>query len=753
MAEYPESVKTYVMLDKVNWTDISSDVIEKIEGGWGISDNAPTDRLADTGILQFTLKNIDGKYSPNTTTCLTGWGKNAFVKVVVTYDEDEYIRFYGIVSELDIDNSLKAYDTIKVTVTDWLDYAAKFPMTRISSISRRNKLAYQTNQTADEVMQSIVDVMPIAPLATSFDEGDNIFPAVFDTLNEKTRAYSEFEKLVQSELGYLYLTKDRTFGETLVFENSSHRNGTNTLSIIPVNAHLSGKLLSELSENLIQEDGSYLLLNETESHVFNEDFENIEFDYGTVLNQVGVKAYPKRIDVSPQILFNLDKPYEIGSGETKTFRGSYTDPVASDTKISGMNMQTLVATTDYLMNTYSSGSGTNITGSLVITADYGTSDVLFTATNNYSTTGFITKLQCRGYGIYAYNPTEYVAEDEVSITNYGYETTSVDQKYQVEITKGKLFADSKLDEYKNPKVRVTKLSFLANNSMQLMNAFLSLDVGSLIHVQESENEIDEYYYIQKVDFSITEGGIVKFSWAVIPLLALLSGLSLLSLDVPSTSTGGIDYGYLPHISNLVDRTYSMWIKIDSGTSPNFQMAMGTFSDEAGIFIYPSDFGYIFFGRKDSSTAIWRTSDTNQWTTGVWCHVVMTMNISSNPVVYINGSPVGVTTIIAPSGVADDETGTSFFLGNVVTRTINGERPLYGEIKDARVYNRILTADEISDIYNNETVTDGLVFQGPVVRTSELDDYIDQTIGMGMTVRDNVFGVVGDIFGDPIGRTP
>ena len=752
MAEYPDSVKIYVMLDKVNWTDISSDVIEKIEGGWGISDNAPTSRLAETGILQFTLKNIDGKYSPNTTTCLTGWGKNAFIKLMVTYQNTEYIRFYGRVSELEINNNLKDYDTVRTTVTDWFDYAAKFPMTGLLSFARRNKLIYQTNQRADEVVQSIIDAMPIAPLATALDEGDNIFPAVFDTLNEKTKAYSEMEKLVQSELGYIYLTKDRTYGETLVLESNQSRKGTNTLSVIPVGRDESDFLITEDGNFLITEDGDYLVLDQTEEPTFDNSFEDIEFDYGTVLNQVGVKAYPKRVDVAPQVIFNLESPYSLGPGETKTFRGTYKDPVASDTKITGMNMQTPVATTDYLMNLYSTGSGTNLTGSLVLTADYGTSDVLFTATNTSNKVGYITKLQCRGYGIYQYNPVEYVAEDETSIGNYGYEVESVDQKYQVEITQGKMFADSVLDEYKNPTVRVRKVTFLANYSVELMNSFLNLDVGSLVHIVETENQIDGYFYIQRVDFSITEGGIVKFSWVLIPQLSLDSGLSPVAIECPWGSGGGINFGYLPHISNLTERTYSMWLNVlsDDERGGEYRVGMGTFSDEAGISIIVQDYGWIYIGRKDVTYAIWRTPPW-LWTAGDWHHVVMTMEISSTPRVWFDGVEQALTVITAPQNPADDETGTGFFIGNTVTQTINGTRPADSIIKDARVYNRLLSNDEAIALYNGTNVTDGLVFQGPNVRTNELDEYIDQTLTPAKTVRDNVYGVIGKIFGSPIGR--
>ena len=76
----------------------------------------------------------------------------------------------------------------------------------------------------------------------------------------------------------------------------------------------------------------------------------------------------------------------------------------------------------------------------------------------------------------------------------------------------------------------------------------------------------------------------------------------------------------------------------------------------------------------------------------------------------------------------------------------------------RVYNRILSAAEVTTLYNGGTpdmdlVTDGLQFQAFVVPTFRLTDFVDATLTSDMKVRDRIYGVVGTPHGSPIGRNP
>lgn len=86
--------------------------------------------------------------------------------------------------------------------------------------------------------------------------------------------------------------------------------------------------------------------------------------------------------------------------------------------------------------------------------------------------------------------------------------------------------------------------------------------------------------------------------------------------------------------------------------------------------------------------------------GLWRHVVVTYDGTSSanvPIAYVNGKSVTLTTVTSPSGSRDADT-TSLGIGNrsegVANRSINGQ------IAYVRMWNRILTAGEVSDLYSN-----------------------------------------------------
>jgi hypothetical protein len=103
----------------------------------------------------------------------------------------------------------------------------------------------------------------------------------------------------------------------------------------------------------------------------------------------------------------------------------------------------------------------------------------------------------------------------------------------------------------------------------------------------------------------------------------------------------------------------------------------------------------------------------------------------------------------------DETGVNLVIGNELTTTIPYNLPFSGQIKDARVYNRILSAAEVAAIYaegaGGTAVTSGLVFQSPTVRTGDLAYFTDHTMLSTDRVQENIFGSIGSPHGDPITR--
>jgi hypothetical protein len=282
---------------------------------WGMGDNKPGTRLADVGELRLSLNNQSGIYTPGGPSGLAGWKKGIPFKIEFSYEELTKIRFRGFIEDIDLSTNVRD-KKVHITVSDWLGYAAKYPIVNPALLQ---------DSTADDAITEILSNTPIDPQVLSIDTGKSVFPTLFDTVTGHTTGYSEFAKLALSEPGYIYTRHDGTAGETLVFESLDYRNGTRALTSIPLGEG-AGVLLLEDGDELLLEDGDNLLLNETGTPTF-ATFISKDVTYGeNIVNRFTINAHPKRTDTASLKVYETEKPVYLASGETKTFRVFWRDP-------------------------------------------------------------------------------------------------------------------------------------------------------------------------------------------------------------------------------------------------------------------------------------------------------------------------------------------------------------------------------------------------------------------------------------------
>jgi len=111
--------------------------------------------------------------------------------------------------------------------------------------------------------------------------------------------------------------------------------------------------------------------------------------------------------------------------------------------------------------------------------------------------------------------------------------------------------------------------------------------------------------------------------------------------------------------------------------------------------------------------------------------------------------VGIISFPAPAGSKRSTVGVEFVIGKYFVGSAGNS--FDGTIKDVRVWNRVLTNAEIATIYGGGDIDDGLLFQGPVVRTAELPYFEDLTLTTSDKLLDNVYGRVGTPHGSVITR--
>jgi len=139
---------------------------------------------------------------------------------------------------------------------------------------------------------------------------------------------------------------------------------------------------------------------------------------------------------------------------------------------------------------------------------------------------------------------------------------------------------------------------------------------------------------------------------------------------------------LPHGAPGQEVTAAAWINLDSVT------------DEAVI---GSPGNWVM--RIENGQVFWRTSggnnggDGSNLSTGTWFHVVVTWDAGSNSVAYVDGSQTDNTSF----GDTSDE-NEDFFIGD------NGQGVYFdGEIDDVRVYDKVLSSSEVSDLYSTGSI--------------------------------------------------
>ena len=214
----------------------------------------------------------------------------------------------------------------------------------------------------------------------------------------------------------------------------------------------------------------------------------------------------------------------------------------------------------------------------------------------------------------------------------------------------------------------------------------------------------------------------------------------------------INYGSI--VNNQTIRTISFFINADNFTDyDNFVVL----HSGQGWYLLITTAGKITFAQSFPSG----TPSQSSWSGAAILsaettyHIVLSYdgsNILNDPILYINGvtSPIANDTRTDSGTMGDDSDGV-LYVGGL------GSSPYYsldGQLQDVRIYNRILSASEVSELYNSRcqrVVMDGLVFWAPMDGAAGLSSFDGATLSSANTIIDRISGVQGIPSGSPIGR--
>jgi hypothetical protein len=475
-----------------DWTDVSRDVRTIPAPTWarGMRGGTPVDRVAGVGVLNVALNNFPyslpsytGYYTPGHSRQRAGFKLGVGFRLRVNYAELSAVLFSGTVEAVLVEPGEARSRHVDLVVVDWMEEAATSQVEGVDTL---------TNVRSDEAFSAIIDAMPRQPVAVQTDVGMDTYAYAVDTARqEEATAQSEFVKLAMSELGYIYVKADGT----LVFEGRRKRGSESSLNVFTFDM----PMFNDVSVTRSRTD---------------------------IINKVKVISHPRRVDASPVVLYRLVQAVQIGAGGTVRLFGGYSDPEQRGRRTGGFDfINPLADGVDYIANSAGDGSGVDLTSAIAVTASTTGNGVSFQVTNTGSSAAWITTLQIRGRGIYDFEHAVMESEDADSILQFGRRTRTIDMPYQSDALVAASAAQYLISLYADDISAAESLTYLANESNQLMRQALLREISDRIGIRESVTALTDTlsgttatrgWFINGVRGDIVEGRYLRMTYLLAP---------------------------------------------------------------------------------------------------------------------------------------------------------------------------------------------------------------------------------------------
>ncbi len=466
------------------WTSVWVDVRIKdtVPFAYGIQGTDPLERIASTGQLSFMLDNEDnsggllGYYSPDHANARSGFDIGILARLSITYSGTTYRKFVGTLVDINPAMGVKLGPRhTACLVVDWMDEAAHGKLARIAT---------QVDKTADQLITTLLAATTTQPISTDLDVGRDAFPFALDTARDEGGGLmTELQRVVMSELGYLFVIGDTSNGGVLKFQDRSARFKTSSSST----------------------------LNDTMQDM------SISRSREKIFNRVQITVHPRRVDdVNTTVVYSLKVPFSVSPGETVIVDGQYTDPAEVAERMGAIDIITPVSGTDFIIRESDETTAADITGDHTVTPVTGGNSVRWTITNNGSVSGWVMTLQVRGRGLYDYDQLIGESEDSTSQDDHGENVLEIDMPYQSDINIAVNLSAYELAQRKDPRTYISHVGFLGNSSDALMLAGLSREPGDEVTLTETVSGISGDFSINGCDIVIMPNSIIKFGWTVVP---------------------------------------------------------------------------------------------------------------------------------------------------------------------------------------------------------------------------------------------
>jgi len=190
-----------------------------------------------------------------------------------------------------------------------------------------------------------------------------------------------------------------------------------------------------------------------------------------------------------------------GATSTATLNGTIT--------ITAVGSKTAIP--DYQANAAADGSGADKTGNLTVALSYPVYNSYgkggkLTLTNDDTSPIYVTRLLVRGDGYNLQSRGSVYVEDVTSKETFGEHSYDVKAEILTSLAQAKVLADDVESKEDTPRAKVEIT--LTNANKEMLTKILSLKISDRITVNYSDMGIDEDFFINKIIYTILEGGLV-----------------------------------------------------------------------------------------------------------------------------------------------------------------------------------------------------------------------------------------------------
>lgn len=458
------------------WTEVTRDVLVRGGVSWdyGLPGSRPQDRVAGIGECRFLLDNspansagIAGYYAPGHPDARPGFELGIACRISLTHDGTTRRKLYYLES-VDPSFGPAAARAVVCQGMDWIGLAARTPV---------RDVPIQRAQRTDQILQTILDAMPVAPRTVALALGRSTFDYALDDLRgAQAPALEALYKVTLSELGYLTVEGDNAAGETVRFVDRSYRSRQDV-----------GHEITRARDVVWQRGVAEVV--------------------GTV--RVGVPL--RRVDLgTTTVLYQFgDTAVAIPPSTTIHPFGPYRDPAQEAQRVGGVDMQAPVAQWDYHANTARDGSGTDQTTAIIVTASFGASGVRWTLTNPTAQTVYLTKLQARGRGIYDYATTELEAGRGAVEASRNVLTLTL--PYLSDLNVAQSLADYLLAIYGTPRTRAQAVTLMASRDPALAALAVHVGVHDLCRVVDEPAGVATAFHVNRIAYHVASPHAVRLT--------------------------------------------------------------------------------------------------------------------------------------------------------------------------------------------------------------------------------------------------